>query len=191
MSNACTVAVNEWRLLDRHPMARVRRPADNESRQRRPTSEEIDALLHVCGYRTDEAPTTKMSRVGAAILFGVETAMRAGEICGMLWPDVEVERRFCRTHGKTPASRREVPLSAEALRILAQLESVREGESVFQLQGASLDALFRKARDKAMIEDLHFHDFRHEGITRLSRRLPILALARAVDFPHAGYLVEQ
>ncbi len=28
--------------------------------------------------------------------------------------------------------------------------------------------------------DCHNHDTRHEGITRLSRRLPILALARAV-----------
>lgn len=33
---------------------------------------------------------------------------------------------------------------------------------------------------RALIDDLHFHDTRHEGITRLSRRLPILALARAV-----------
>jgi integrase len=33
---------------------------------------------------------------------------------------------------------------------------------------------------KAAIDDLHFHDFRHEAITRLSKRLHVLALARAV-----------
>ena len=51
---------------------------------------------------------------------------------------------------------------------------------VFSLSSANLDALFRKAKARALIDDLHFHDTRHEGITRLSRRLPILALARAV-----------
>jgi len=47
------------------------------------------------------------------------------------------------------AARREVPLSSEALRIIEQLHQVRDGESVFSLKAASIDALFRKARDKA------------------------------------------
>lgn len=45
---------------------------------------------------------------------------------------------------------------------------------------ASLDALYRKARQKAAIDDLHFHDLRHEAITNLSKRLHVLAMARAV-----------
>lgn len=44
----------------------------------------------------------------------------------------------------------------------------------------SLDALFRKVRDKAGIENLHFHDTRHEAITRLSKKLDVLALARMI-----------
>ena len=44
----------------------------------------------------------------------------------------------------------------------------------------SLDALFRKARDRAMIEGLTFHDSRHEAITRLAGRLDVLELARMV-----------
>jgi len=43
---------------------------------------------------------------------------------------------------------------------------------------ASRDALFRKARDKSMIENLKFHDTRHEAITRLARKLQPLDLAR-------------
>lgn len=31
-----------------------------------------------------------------------------------------------------------------------------------------------------MIKDLHFHDSRHEAITRLAKKLDVLALARAV-----------
>lgn len=48
------------------------------------------------------------------------------------------------------------------------------------LSGDLLDALFRKARARAMIEDLHFHDTRHEAITRLAKRLDVMDLARMV-----------
>jgi integrase len=180
LSNTCTIAINEWRLMERHPMRTVKRPADSEARTRRPTDDEIERLLHCLGYAPDQPPATKTARVGAAIMFAIETAMRAGEISGLCWQDVEFERRFVRTHGKTPAARREVPLSSEAIRVLQQLHQVRDGDSVFQLGSASLDALYRKAKAKAGIGDLHFHDLRHEAITRLSKVLDVLALARAV-----------
>lgn len=49
-----------------------------------------------------------------------------------------------------------------------------------RLSTASLDALFRKARDKAGVEDLTFHDARHEAITRLAKVFDVLELARIV-----------
>lgn len=106
--------------------------------------------------------------------------MRAGEIAGLEWRDVEMQRRYLRTRGKTPAATREVPLSSEALEVLDQLASVRDGQSVFGISTASLDALFRKARTKAGVEDLTFHDSRHEAITRLARVFDVLELARIV-----------
>jgi len=59
---------------------------------------------------------------------------------------------------------------------------VRAGPLVFQLRAASLDALFRKGKKRAGLADadLHFHDSRHEGITRLAAVLGVLELARAV-----------
>jgi integrase len=52
--------------------------------------------------------------------------------------------------------------------------------SVFGLQPRQVDALFRKARDRAGIADLHWHDSRHTAITRLAQRLHVLDLARMV-----------
>jgi integrase len=43
---------------------------------------------------------------------------------------------------------------------------------------ASADALFRKIRARAGIDGLHFHDTRHEAITRLAKKLDVLPLAR-------------
>lgn len=180
LSNACTVAMDEWRLLDRHPMSKVRRPKEPEPRRRRVSSEEIERLTHCLGYEADRLPETMTARVGAVFLFALETAMRAGEIAKLLWQDVESERRFLRTSGKTPAARREVPLSSEALRILSQLAEVRDGESVFRVKSASLDALFRRSVLKSGIEGLHFHDTRHEAITRLATVLDVLPLAKAI-----------
>jgi integrase len=65
-----------------------------------------------------------------------------------------------------------VPLSSRAREIL---EAVGKN---FRLTTAQLDALFRKARDRAGLVDLHFHDSRRTALTRLSKRLDALELAR-------------
>lgn len=179
LSSVCSTAVREWRWLKSNPMSELKRPEAPPARDRRITAEEIERLLFALGYSRDVPPTTMTARVGAAFLFAIETAMRAGEIVGLKWGDVELERRFVRiTEGKTRAAQREVPLSQEAVRILHQLD--RNSDTVFQLKSATLDALFRKAKSKALLDDLHFHDTRHEGITRLASKLDVLPLARAI-----------
>jgi integrase len=45
---------------------------------------------------------------------------------------------------------------------------------------ATRDALFRKARVAAKIDNLHFHDSRAEAIWRLSKKLDPLELARQI-----------
>jgi integrase len=42
------------------------------------------------------------------------------------------------------------------------------------------DALWRKARNQAGVEDLHFHDTKHEAATRLSKYIDVLALSHAI-----------
>lgn len=71
----------------------------------------------------------------------------------------EIERRFLRVAGhaggaKTAAAKREVPLSGEALRILAQLRALPgDSGSVFQIGSTqTLDALFRKCKARAQID---------------------------------------
>lgn len=41
-----------------------------------------------------------------------------------------------------------------------------------------LDALWRRAKGKAMVEGLNFHDLRREATTRLAKRLDVMELAR-------------
>lgn len=194
LSHACNIAVREWRWLKENPMKGIRRPQAPKARDRRIEEREIERLLWALGYEQNDPPNTVSARVGAAMLFAIETALRAGEISTLAWTDVFLKGRYLKVRavetggGKTHAARREVPLSTEAVRLLNQLSSVRKDrkrsenrdERVFRVSSTQIDALFRKAKGKAMIEDLHFHDTRHEAITRLAKKLGVLELARMV-----------
>lgn len=188
LSHACTIAIREWHWLRENPFKEVRRPPPTAARDRLIDDSETDRLLFALGYEHGDPPKTQTARVGAALLFAIETAMRAGEICALKWGDVFISRRFLRVTGseigggKTDAARRDVPLSPEALRILGQLEPLKdETDSVFRISSTqNLDASFRRAKTLAAVENLHFHDSRHTAITRLAKKLDVLALARMV-----------
>lgn len=187
LSSACNIAVREWRWLQENPMKGVRRPKQPEARDRRIEEREIERLLWALGYDHASPPVTVSSRVGAAMLFAIESALRAGEICALRWGDVFLEERYLKVRGgeggcKTAAAKRDVPLSSESLRIIGRLGQSREegDDRVFRLSTSQIDALFRKAKASAMIEGLHFHDTRHESITRLAKKLDVLELARMV-----------
>jgi integrase len=76
--------------------------------------------------------------------------------------------------------RRDVPLSNRARELLAMLPAPVDGGPLFGLSSGSLDALFRKAKARCLIDDLMFHDTRHEAITRLAKKLQVLDLAKMV-----------
>lgn len=174
LSHCCAVAIKEWQWLTENPFREVKRPPEPAARWRRITDDEIDRLMMALGYAYDQTPETTTARVCAAFLFAIETGMRAGEICGLTWEHVK-ERHVHLPQTKN-GTRRDVPLSQEARRIIDQLPKI--GDLVFNISVASLDALFRKGKARCLIDDLHFHDARHEALTRLSSKLNVMELAK-------------
>ena len=65
------------------------------------------------------------------------------------------------------------------MEILDQCKGI-DDTYVFKLRASQLDSLFRKAKGKALIDNLHFHDSRATAITRLAKKLDILDLAKIV-----------
>lgn len=171
---AINIAIKEWRWLPRNPMKDVRRPKPARSRDRLPTQDEIDRLMLACGYEYDAPPATSQARVGAAFLFAIETGMRSGEILSLTPKTVDLDNRVAKLGKTKNGDARQVPLSTEAVRILKQVKCN------FDLSADSRDALFRKAKERAQIDDMTFHDSRHLAITRLSKKLEVLELARMV-----------
>jgi len=175
LSAAINVAINEWGWLKENPLKPVARPKTPLPRTRRITQDEIDRLLYALGYSYDQSPETVTARVGAAMLFAIETAMRIGEICSIQKNHIHPRHiHIPKTKNGFP---RDVPLSTEARRILEQLPT-ETGGPVFGITTSQTDALFRKAKARALIDDLHFHDTRREALTRLAKKLDVMALAK-------------
>lgn len=85
ISNIMTYAVDKWRYLPRNPMKGLSKPKGSKERSQRYSNEDIQAILNIAGYNYEGVLETQMQRVGCAMLFAIETAMRAGEITSLTW----------------------------------------------------------------------------------------------------------
>lgn len=178
LTHAINVAIKEWKWLKESPIQNVRKPATPPPRTRRITEDEIERLCFALGYDSEEKPETATSRVGSALLFAIETAMRVGEIVDVTWDQVDLERRTVHIPKTKNGFPRDVPLSSEAIRIITQLKPITKDSTVFDLRTDQVDALFRKAKARALIEGLHFHDSRREALTRLAKIFGVMELAK-------------
>ena len=178
ISAICNQAMREWGLLNDNPVLKISKPKPTKARTRRPTEQEIEELCKAMLLTEDtKKPELVTQRVALALLFAIETAMRAGEICGLTWNDIYLTKRIAHLPITKNGSSRDVPLSKRAIEIIEKLKGIDE-QSVFAVDAKTLDVLFRRARDKCEIEDLHFHDTRREALTRMSKKVPVEMLAK-------------
>ncbi len=186
LSNACKRARDEWGWMTSNPLKAVAKPKKPKARTKLPSEHEIASLIQVAGYRPDMPLKTASLRTMAAFLFSMESGLRAGEICALEWDEVLMPKRFLKVTGLKPGARkndaavRDVPLTTRAIQILEQVMLTHDEGTVFNVSPSSLDALFRKLKDRAGIDDLTYHDSRHAAITMLSKHYDVLALARIV-----------
>ena len=104
------------------------------------------------------------------IPFALYSTRRQEEITRILWSDLEIEhRRVMVRDMKNPGDKLGnnvwVDLPDEALAVLDLIE--RTDDRIFPFGTDAISASFTRACHRLGIEDLHFHDLRHEGISRL------------------------
>lgn len=107
----------------------------------------------------------------------IETAARQGELCSLTWDDVDLDRRVMIVRGLSGEGSqngkiRQVPLStaaAEAVRSLPSANRRAAAEKLFTVDQNLLKVGFARAIRRAGIEDLTFHDLRHEATSRLAK----------------------
>ncbi len=158
--NLFTVAVDEWRWIDRNPFKGVRMPEQAEARTQVWRWQQIKQVLR--------APRDKKTaEVIKAFHIALHTGMRLAEI---LTGHYDAKRRvYTLPTSKTSTRPVDVPLPRRALKLLPQTFTVGPNEA---------SALFSKLVKQLLLGDMHFHDARATALTLLSRRMDVMTLAR-------------
>lgn len=104
----------------------------------------------------------------------ITSGMRQGEIHALNWEDVDFKKGIIRSlrkdnHAEGGKSLRKIPLLQGAREALLRAQDELGGDgSVFHVKRASsISDKFARMRDRIGIEDLTFHDLRHEAISRM------------------------
>ena len=175
ISSVLTIARREWRWISQNPVSEIKRPQNPKSRDRRITSQEIQRVLDSLGYDDEYPITIKKQLVAVYFLLAIETAMRLGELCSLNFDEINILERFVDLSETKNNDSRKVPLTRRAVVLFQKVI-----DSKLNVTSGVASSLFLKACRQAEIENLRFHDTRHEGLTRLARKLDVLDLARMV-----------
>jgi len=143
-----------------------------KERDRRPTQDELDRLFAF--FDENDRLTMPMTRI---VQFAIASAMRQDEICRIEWRHLDARTRTMLIPNRKDPRRKDgndqrVPLlAATGYDAFALLEAQRPSPSAigrcFPYLGRSVGTSFRRACQALGIEDLHFHDLRHEATSRL------------------------
>lgn len=138
----------------------------SKSRDRRPTIEELDRLMEHFGTvkkrRPDSIPMRKI------IPFAIFSTRRQEEITRLLWADFDKTRilvRDMKHPGDKDGNDTWCDLPPEAAAYIKSMPKVKP--QIFPYSTVAISAAFTRACKILGIEDLHFHDLRHDGVSRL------------------------
>jgi integrase len=172
----------EWRWMTFNPLKEVSKPANPPHRERLISFREIRGTLRALEHRKPNQGTVSRS-VADAFLLALATGMRAKEIANLTWNRVHPGKIVLLDTKTKP---RDVSLSDVAERILERRRGI-DSKRVFDIEVASLDAMFRKARKRAKLEGFTFHDARHNAASTLSRHMGILELCQSFGWSNPKY----
>ncbi len=99
----------------------------------------------------------------------------------MKWEHIDLESKTALIPVTKNCHSRIIPLTGEAINILREIQNMRfNDEEVFPgVTGNAANHLWDRIVERANIKDLHFHDLRHEAVSRFFERglsLPEVAL---------------
>ena len=160
ISKLFNYARSEWGMESlQNPVQIAAKPKPGKGRDRRLEDGEEEKLLNAAN-----------DTFRPIILFALETAMRRVEIASLLWKHVNLRGRYVLLPETKNDEPRTVPLSTTALDILRGLprpEGPEAGqERVFGLTAEQITDSMLKVCRKAGLENLRFHDLRHEATSR-------------------------
>jgi len=166
ISNMFEVARIDWKIpLRQNPLSELSLKVNDNKRERRLGIGELESLMEA-GKKSRNPYTLPIVR------FALETAMRRGEILALRVRDVDLERGTATIREAKNGYSRIVPLTHIAATILKMAIEVIDGDDranngrLFPITPLALRQSWDRLTKRAKIDDLHFHDLRHEAISR-------------------------
>ncbi|RBO82588.1 site-specific integrase [Marinomonas aquiplantarum] len=143
-------------------------------RTRRPTLDEVKAICSYSGRtKTGRGCNTKhVTPLEDVVLFAIFSTRRLGEICRMEWNDVDfeegtVEIKDMKHPRKKKGNNVILHLPGRALEIIKRQPRAENEPRIFPYHERTIGTAYQRACKFADIEDLTFHDLRHEGVSHL------------------------
>jgi len=156
----------EWGMAVSNPVRQIRMPKPGKPRTRRLEAGEEEALLTACA-------ASGAHYLHSFVVLAIETGMRFGELAGVLWKHVDLDKRTTFLPDTKNGQARFVPLSTRAVIAIKALPRSISGR-LFTAKPGSIRSAFLIAVQKAkacshkgMFHNLRFHDLRHEAVTRM------------------------
>ena len=161
LSSVLNTAIKEWGInLQNNPVSMVSLPKVGMGRDRRLEQGEEEKLL---------SASDELKRI---IIIALETGMRTGEILNIKRSHTDFVRQTLRIPLTKTDTPRTIPLSSRAIEaIREQLKGSQnvipiEETALFSYTARGLSGAFLRLCRKHGLENLHFHDLRHEATSR-------------------------
>lgn len=172
LSHLFTVAIAEWKMgLIYNPVQTVRKPSPGAGRNRRLFAEEEVLLL----AKVDQHSNPMLRWI---VRIALETGMRSSEITSLRRGQVDLNRRVVRLVETKNTMPRTVPLSKSATELFREAlnhpirpidtdliffgEPGRDGKR----RSYNFNKIWMDIKAGLGIKNLHFHDLRHEAVSR-------------------------
>jgi integrase len=181
------IATREWNISVENPLRSIKMPPQGKSRERRLSPSEERYLFDATensGAIDKDGKSRANPWISPIVRFALATAMRQGEILSLTWKQINKEKALATLEETKNGERRVVPLAPSALAVLEALPRTLRGP-VFVTSTEALVQSWKRAvvrarrvyladckkqgveEDPDFLADLHFHDLRHEAISRL------------------------
>ena len=140
-----------------NPLSKLKFGDSDQRRERRLRPGEQEALI-------EAAKLTRNKLVLPIVTLALETAMRRGEMLAIRKQHINLDKRTLLIPESKNGRARTIPLSIPATELLGR--HLCEGR-LFPLSANAFRLAWERLKCRAGITDLHFHDLRHEAISRL------------------------
>jgi integrase len=166
LSRVLTLASKDWGIaVPQNPVTMITLPKSDKARTRRLELGEEAKLRHGSNPQLNQI-----------IVLAIETAMRRGEMLGIKKSHIDFRNRTLLIPDTKTDRPRSIPLSTRAIKVLREQTRTYQGYTggvvslhetpLFSYRPRGLTGAFLKLCRRLGIEDLHFHDLRHEATSR-------------------------